>query len=123
MVGRTGQQGISDGGIHGVVDGSAGVGIADDAAHDEVKPSFAQTLVVGPVPRRIVREEDPRIRPGGGDESPGEVLSLLGTHVERNGPLALVEPCPVETVSLGGNRPPAIVEAAADGIETDDVGT
>ena len=61
--------------------------------------------------------------------SPGAVISVgrelaaLGRdEVDRDRALPLVEPGPVEADAVVGDRPALVVEAAADGVEADDVG-
>ena len=64
----------------------------------------------------------PASSPGRGDQRGGELATLGPRQVDRDRPLPLVEPGPVEADAFVGDRPALVVEAAADGVEADHVG-
>lgn len=96
--------------------------VAAQAQIDQVFAPRAQALVGEPAASGKIAEENARICAGTGDQFGKQFLAFRPAEIDGDGSLALVESVPVETVALAVDGPAAIVEAAADQVETDDVG-
>ena len=57
-----------------------------------------------------------------GDQPLHEVLALRGADVGRHGPLALVQPGPVDAGAVVGDRPAVVVGRAADRVDPHHLG-
>ncbi len=106
-----------------VVHRCTAVRVADDVHVDQIGPAAAEGLVGQPARRREIREEDSGFVPRGGDERRDDLLAFGARDVDGQRPLPFVHPGPEETRTLGCTWPTMVVDAAADGVEADDVGT
>src|SRR6266849_8067656 len=122
-VARAGRPWEAGGRVDGVVDFAGAVGIAGQRHHDEVSASLHQRIVSEPSAGREVRQEDAGVLARRRDERGREFASLRRAEIELNRTLAFVEAVPEEALAVVGEGPSMVIEAAADLVETNHVGT
>ena len=108
--------------VHGVVHRGGAVVVAGDGHHDQVVAVLAQALVRQPPHGGEVGGEDAGVGAGSGGQSGDQLPTFGGAEVDLDRPLALVQALPVERLAVRGERPAAVVNSAADGVEADHVG-
>ena len=110
----------ADLGVDRVVDGRAAVGVPLDAQVDQVRPPGFEGLVRQPLPPHHVVDEQPAVRPGGGDQRDHELAALGAAHIDRDRALALVQRCPVVALAARRDRPAAVVVTTAERVDPRD---
>jgi hypothetical protein len=122
IITRPGDIRKSGGGVDRVVDRDAAVPAADDVDHNQVVAPRLERRVIQPAPRRQVGDDEARVRARLRHQRLPDLAAFALAHVEHDRALALVEAGPVEAASVLGHRPAAVVQPAAHGIDTNDVG-
>ncbi len=109
------------GGVDGVVDGGAAVGVPGQAEHDQVVAARAQPLVGQPAGGREVGQEQAGVRARCGNQRGDQLAALGAAQVDGDRPLALVHAPPEQAGAVRGDRPPVVIDPAAHVVETDHV--
>ena len=116
------EPGQSQPAVDGIVERRTAVPVAAQAQINQVFSPHAQTLVGEPAASGKIAEENAGVFAGAGDQFGKQFLAFGPAKIDGDGSLALVQSVPVQAAALGVDGPAAIVEAAADQVETDDVG-
>ncbi len=117
-LGRTGHHRKPEPGVDGVVHPGAAVGATGHLDVDQVGPQPRQVVIRMPFAPCHIRDQHAAV----GNQSPHEVLALRRTEVGRHGPLALVQPGPVDARPVVGDRPAVVVGRAADRVDPHHLG-
>ena len=106
-----------------VVDRGRAVAVADEAQHDHIGAGCLEAGEIETAQWRQIGQQDAGAGAGRGDQGAGDVAALGLVQRQRQGALGLVEAGPVEAGAVSGHRPAAKVDAAADRVDADHLGT
>ena len=118
-LGRTGHHRKAEAGVDGVVHPRAAVGAPGHLDVDQVGPQPRQVVIRMPFAPCHIRDQHTAV----GDQALHEVLAFGRPQVGRHGPLALVQPRPVDARPVVGDRPAVVVGRAADRVHPHHLGT